>query len=514
MLKTKLLFKNYWLLLVFLAFKMILQLIVVNPVYELHRDEFLYLDQAKHLSAGYISVPPLTSWISSIIFFLGGSMFWIRFFPALFGALTMLITWLMIEELGGKIYSKIVISCAMLFSVLVRLNILYQPNAFDILAWTSVFYFLVRYIRSEKPVWIFWLMLAFILGMYNKYNIIFLLIGLLGGILLTDKRKILISKYFYISLLLGFLLLLPNVIWQINNRFPVYHHMMALKRTQLDYTNPISFLKDQLMFFSGSLALIAASFIAFIFYKPFKPFKVVGISFILIMGIFVLLKAKSYYAVGLYPVLLVFGGVYLDMVLPKVWKKYVMSFLILANLIVFISIYQLILPVLTPSEIKAKKERFEKLGLLRWNDGKNHELPQDFADMQGWKEMASKALLAYRMIRNDERAQTLVFCDNYGQTGAVNYYNRNEMPEAYSANSDYIFWLPRMKEIKNILLIGNKPSGKVIAMFADFKLVGTVNCENAIEKNTDIYLLIGANKDFTFEFYKTMDKRKAEFDIF
>lgn len=154
------------------------------------------------------------------------------------------------------------------------------------------------------------------------------------------------------------------------------------------------------------------------------------------------------------------------------------------------------------------------MGLLRWNDGQNHELPQDFADMQGRKEMASKALLAYRMIPNDERAQTLVFCDNYGQTGAVNYYNRNEMPEAYSANSDYIFWMPHMKEIKNILLIGKKPSDKVIAMFSDFKLVGTVNCENAIEKNTGIYLLIGANKDFTFEFYKIMDKRIEEFDIF
>jgi len=89
---------------------------------------------------------------------------------------------------------------------------------------SSVFYFLVRYIRSEKPVWIFWLMFAFIIGMYNKYNIVFLLIGLLGCILLTDKRKILINKYFYISLLLGLLLLLPNIIWQINNRFPVYHY--------------------------------------------------------------------------------------------------------------------------------------------------------------------------------------------------------------------------------------------------------------------------------------------------
>jgi hypothetical protein len=48
------LFKNSWILFLLVAVKMALQMIVVNPVYELHRDEFLHLDQANHLAAGYI----------------------------------------------------------------------------------------------------------------------------------------------------------------------------------------------------------------------------------------------------------------------------------------------------------------------------------------------------------------------------------------------------------------------------------------------------------------------------
>jgi hypothetical protein len=28
--------------------------------------------------------------------------------------------------------------------------------------------------------------------------------------------------------------------------------------------------------------------------------------------------------------------------------------------------------------------------MYRWEDGKNHTLPQDFADMIGWKELAVK----------------------------------------------------------------------------------------------------------------------------
>jgi hypothetical protein len=494
--------------------KMIIQFMAVNPVYELQRDEFLYLDQANHFAAGYICVPPLSACISTLIFPLGGSVFWIRFFPALFGALTMVIAWLMVEELEGKIYAKIMVSCALLFSVFVRLNILYQPNAFDILAWTALFYFLVRYVRTEKPVWLFCLMLVFVLGWYNKYTIAFLLAALLPAILLTNTRKILATRHFYLILLMGILLLLPNLIWQFSHGFPFIHHMAALKHTQLDNNSAAGFLKEQVMAFFGSLPLIVLSVVAFVRYKPFKPYRVIGISILLVLCLFTAFKAKNYYAFGLYPVLFVFGGVYLERVLTDNWKRILFPFLILVNLSLFISLRKLVLPVLTPTEIKARKVQFERLGLLRWNDGKNHQLPQDFADMQGWKEMADKALLAYKTIPESEKAQTLVFCDNYGQTGALNYYNRHKMPEAFSANTDYIFWLPRMKEIKNVLLVGDKPDDRIISMFTECKLTGTVTCEDAIEKGTGIFLLTGAGKDFTAEFYKMMEKRIAEFDIF
>ena len=512
--KIKWMFQHYWLLLAFLVGKMILQMMVVNPVYELHRDEFLYLDQAQHLAPGFISVPPLMSWVSVLVFGLGGSEFWVRFFPALFGALTILFSWLMVEELGGRIYSKILICCALLFSVFVRLDILFQPNSFDILTWTAVFYFLVRYLRTQKPLWLFCLVLVFVLGLYNKYNIVFLIVGLLAGILYTRERKVLVSKYFYFGFLLGFLLMLPNVIWQITNNFPVLHHMRALKRTQLDFTSPLGFLMDQLMFVSGSLVLIIAAFVGLAIYKPFKIYRVVGYTYLMVMLIFISLKAKSYYAIGLYPVLLVFGGVYLEAVISIAWKKYIIGFLVLANLVTFMLIYNLVFPVLKPMDIIANKDQFEKLGLLKWNDGKNHHLPQDFADMLGWKEMAAKALAAYEMVPQDEWAQTLIFCDNYGQAGALNYYNRGKMPQAYSFNTDYIFWLPRMKEIKNVVLVGDTPEDNITAMFNGFELVDRVDNKFAIEKNTPVYLLTGASPEFTPGFYKELDQRIAGFDIF
>jgi hypothetical protein len=75
--------KKHYILIAFILAKFILNYALISPEYDLQRDEYLHLDQGKHLAWGYISVPPFTSWISYLINFLGGGYFWVKFFPAL-----------------------------------------------------------------------------------------------------------------------------------------------------------------------------------------------------------------------------------------------------------------------------------------------------------------------------------------------------------------------------------------------------------------------------------------------
>ncbi|CEJ71010.1 hypothetical protein BN1195_03349 [Chryseobacterium oranimense G311] len=64
--------KNYLLLIFFIIAKFILQYSLISTEYELHRDEYLHLDQANHLAWGYLSVPPMNSWLAWLIKLLGG----------------------------------------------------------------------------------------------------------------------------------------------------------------------------------------------------------------------------------------------------------------------------------------------------------------------------------------------------------------------------------------------------------------------------------------------------------
>lgn len=438
-------------LIFFIILKIAFVLCLVSPEYTLHRDEFLHLDQGQHLDWGYVSVPPLTAWISYVIYLLGNSVFWIKFFPALFGVLTMMVVWKTIETLKGHLFALILGAIAVLFSVIMRINILFQPNSLDILAWTYCYYTLVQFITTGKNKWLYITGIGLAVGFLNKYNIIFLMLGLLPAMMLTKHRKVLFNKHLYFALLIAFLIVLPNLIWQFQNDFPVIGHMKELKKTQLENIDLGDFIKEQILFFLGAFFVLIIGFISFWIYKPFKEYRIFFLAFVFTMSIFVLFKAKAYYTIGLYPIILAFGAVYTEKLLQGKWLKYFRLIFIAIPILFFVPMYQLAFPNKSPQTILEHPEKYKKLGMLKWEDGKDHELPQDFADMLGWDELAQKVDDAVKAIPKNEK--TIVLCDNYGQAGAINFYSKNKFINAVSFNADYINWFPLVSKIENIIWV-------------------------------------------------------------
>ncbi|MBA9079829.1 ArnT family glycosyltransferase [Rufibacter quisquiliarum] len=421
----------------FVILKFLLQFILISPEYDLQRDEYLHLDQANHLAWGYVSIPPMTAWISFLIKLLGNGLFWVKFFPALFGALTIVVVWKAIEELNGNLVALILGATGVLFSALLRLNTLYQPNSLDALCWTSLYFIVIKYLNTQKPKWLYVGAIIFAIGFLNKYNIVFLLIGLLPAILMTEQRAVLIRKHLYLAMLSGLLLILPNLLWQYQNQFPVIHHLNELAETQLVHVNAWGFLKSQLLFYAGSLFVIFSALYTLLFYRPFHTYKAFFWAIIFTLAVFIYFKAKDYYAIGLYPIYVAFGAVFIADMLKTGRKRYWQAVAIAIPVLFFIPMYNIAFPNKSPEYILQHAEQYRDLGMLRWEDGKDHALPQDFADMLGWKELAHKVDGIYSNL--PEPGKTLVLCDNYGQAGAINYYTKNKI-RAVSFNADYVNW--------------------------------------------------------------------------
>lgn len=482
----------------FILLKFTIQYFAIDTGYELHRDEYLHLDLGKHLAWGYSSVPPVTAWISYIILHLGNSVFLIKFFPSLFGVLTMVTVWKTIEELKGNLFALILGSTCVIFSVLLRINTLYQPNSLEILLWTVLFFTIIKFINSENDKWLYLASLTFAIGFLNKYNITFLLLGLLPALLITSHRKIFLNKQFYLSLLVALIIVSPNLIWQYKNDFPVFHHLKTLAETQLVNVNRFDFLKEQLLFFLGALFVLILAFISFFRYAPFRKYQIFFWSYIFTIAIFTFFKAKGYYAIGLYPILLAFGSVYLEKLLAKGWLRYFRLPVALIPIVITLPLLPIVLPVLSPEKIIENTDRFKQMGLLRWEDGKDHALPQDFADMLGWRELANIVDLAFDSIPDKEN--TIIHCDNYGEAGAINFYSNQKHTQAVSMNADYINWyqLDKMK-INNVILVKENTDldvnrEKEMPFFDKITVIGEIRNQYAREHGTKVYLLKGAKQ--------------------
>lgn len=497
--------KKTLILIGFILLKFVLQYVLISPEYDLQRDEYLHLDQAHHLAWGYLSVPPVTSWISYIILLLGNSVFWIKFFPALFGVLTLLIVWKTIEALKGNLYALILGSLCVLFSALLRINMLYQPNSFDVLCWTAFYYILIQYTISEKPKWLYIGAVVFAFGFLNKYNIVFLLIGLLPALILSKQRKIFTEKHLYFALILGLILILPNLLWQYNNHFPIVHHMKELAETQLVNVNRADFLKEQILFFIGSFCVILSSFYASLFYKPFEKFKFFFASIIFTILVFLYFKAKAYYAIGLYPIYIAFGSVFLADILQIGRKRYLKPVFIALPLLFFIPMYFMAFPIKSPEKLAA-----QKLGTHRWEDGKEHNLSQDFADMLGWKELARKTDSVYALFPKSEN--TLVLCDNYGQAGAINYYTKKGI-KAVSFNADYVNWFNLNVYYKNLIRVktfeeNSNEFKETSPFFESAFIAGQITNKYAREYKTTIFVFTNAKININNRLKQEIDEEK------
>jgi hypothetical protein len=155
-------------------------------------------------------------------------------------------------------------------------------------------------------------------------------------------------------------------------------------------------------------------------------------------------------------------------------------------------------PIQSPEQILKNIEPYKKFGLLRWEDGREHNLPQDLADMLGWKELAGKVDILYDQIQDKEH--TLVLCDNYGEAGAINYYSAFKNINAVSYNADYINWIPLDKEIKNVIRVKEaketeRDLRKCTPLFEVAKISGKIENPDAREFGTSILLLQGAKTD-------------------
>jgi len=508
--------KSNQLLYLLALLRVIIPYLLQNPLYEPHRDEFLYLAEGHHLAWGFMEIPPLLSLFAWLTHLFGDGIFWVKFWPSLFGAATFIVAGKIVLSLGGKNFSLVLLLLSFLFSAYLRLFFLFQPNPPEVFFWTLMAYSLIRFVQTKNNKWLYVFGISVGLGMMSKYSVAIFTISILLGLTVTRYRTILINKHFWFAALISFLIFLPNIIWQYQNSFPVIHHMRELRETQLQYISPLSFLSDQLLLILPC-CFVWITGLFYSFFSADNRYRFIGFAYLFVIVLLLIGHGKNYYSLGAYPVLLSFGSYALERY-TAVKRRALRYVFVIIPLVVGLLFLPIALPLLPPQQLADLyvKLHTEKTGLLKWEDLENHPLPQDFSDMLGWEEMTQKVAKAYSTLNDSEKLNTVIFCDNYGMAGAVNYYGpKYHLPPAYSDNASFLYWIPENASFKNIVLVTDDHHEQEHDFAKDFQSItvtDSVTNMYARERGDWIYLFKGANENFSKYFQKKLADDRAEFN--
>lgn len=455
----KALSRPVYIIALFAVIKFLIPFLLIHPAFELHRDEFLYLADSDHMAWGYIEMPPLLAvlgWLSKLA---GGSIDTVYFWSGLSGALTMIVIGKIVLRLKGNSTAVLFACLAFLCSGFLRMHILFQPNFLDVFFWTLSSYCIICLVDSGRTKYFYYLGICLGLGMLGKYSTAFYILSFSVAIVLTGQRKWLRNPHFYFAMLLGILICLPNLYWQYTHQFPVWHHMDLLTRQQLQFNNRKDFLIDQLLILLPAFFIWMGGLWYILMKKEGRRYMIIGFLYMGIISLLLYFNGKGYYAAAIYPTLIAFGGIWFSQLVSQkytAWLRWVAPVFILG-------VTLLALPVLIPYQSPDKLANtyramhWENSPMLRWEDHRQHALPQDFADMLGWKEMAERTAKAYHSLPDSVQRQTMVYGDAYAHAASLSFYRKPyRLPEVYSDDASFVFWLPDQFNYRYFLLVTDK----------------------------------------------------------
>ncbi len=474
----------------------LLHLIVnLTGAYGFFRDEFYYIACSDHLAWGYVDQPPFSLFllkISRLIF--GDSLTAIRLVPSLMHAATIVVTGMMVKEMGGKTMAIFLACSAVACSLIhIGMSVIYSMNAIDIFLWALATYLVIKSINTQnQKLWI-WLGIILGIGLLNKISVLFLGTGIFVGIIFTN-RSWFANRYTYIAGGIAFLLFLPYIIWNIANDYAHLEFISNASSGKYSGLNAFTFIKDQLVLLNPvSTPFWICGLVAIFFYRPLQQYKIIGWIYLTAFTILIINgSSKGEYLAPAYASLFAVAGIFVEQKLINrsvSWIKYSYPIILLLSAI---ALLPLVLPVLPVEHYIAYSK---KLGIEpSSSEGKElSQLPQFYADMFGWKEKAQDVATVFNSLTAEEKEKCAIFSTNYGRCGAIDFYGEQfGLPKSIGNHNNYFLWGPREYTGELVIIVGGKLEDHV-EDFESVSLMKISTCTYCMPYENNVKIFLGRN---------------------
>jgi hypothetical protein len=461
--------------------------------YGYFRDELYYIACSKRLAAGYVDQPPLSIFVmAGARRILGDSVFAIRLVPAILSGVSVALIGLLARRLGGGRAAIVLASLAFIAAPqMLGFHTYFSMNSLDIMFWLLAVHALLGAAeRGGLRAWL-WLGLVLGLGLLNKTSVLWLGAGVAAAILLTGRlRHQLKTPGPYAAAVLALAIFSPFVIWNALHGWPHIEFMRNATEEKYSSLTRGRFLGDQLLAMNPLTYLVSLPGLVWcLIHEEGRRWRLVGVTFLTVFAILLANPhTKSEYVAAAYPMLFACGGVALEM-LGRPWRA-VAVWGISALLVVSGALLApLAIPVLPVSTYL----RYSRALGVAPSTPENQELadlPQFFADMHGWGDLAQNVSKAYLAIPEAERATTVAFVTNYGEAGALELYAHDyPLPRVICNHNAYWFWGVGRTPVTTFIRLGGTREDYSKA-YGDVTLAGVHTCAHCMpyENNLNIFI--------------------------
>jgi hypothetical protein len=406
-------------------------------------DEFYYIACANHPAFGYVDHPPLAPFILTIFQFLfGDSIPAIRFLPALASAFSAVLTGILTREMGGGKTAQVLAAASIACSpIVLAAGAFYSMNAFEPLLAIALILVVVRMMKEVRPR--LWLLAGVFIGLgtMNKHTFVLFAAALVIALILGGQSRLIASKWFVLGGIVAFVIVLPNILWQVVNSYPSLEFYRNIREGKNVYTPPLAFFLGQVLAMSAANAPIWIAGTVFLFAsRPFRQFRFMAILFILLF-LFMLISGSSRpdRLMFAYPPVLAAGALFFEVMVRRFhlrWLPGLIGVLLIAGVAFALPI---ILPYFSYTQVE-EYTRFVGFN-TELEKGKKPPLPQLIADRIGWEEKFALVQNAYNGLTDEEKKEAIIAAGNYGQAGAIEYFGRSfGFPPVVSVHNTYYLW--------------------------------------------------------------------------
>jgi hypothetical protein len=450
--------------------------LLTNGRYGYFRDELYFIACARHLDWGYVDMAPLSALLLRVeLALFGESLPALRLFPALAGAATVALTGAIARQLGGRTWAVALASIGSLSAlVFLALGNFYSLNVFEPLFWMGCVYLLVRIINGGSPrLWLGFGLLAG-LGLENKHSMTFFGAGLVLALLLSPERRHFVRPGIWLGGLIALGIALPNLIWQIQHGWPTYELLSNIAHSHKNVVlSPPQFLLQQTLILNpATLPLWLGGLIWLLVSRAGRRYRVLGLAYLITLAEFMVMHGKHYYLAPIYPMLFAAGGVAIERLFTR--RLLLVRPVYAGVMIVFAALLApTVIPIFSPERLLTymKAIHFEP---PRTETSHIAALPQLFADQFGWEEMTQSVALAFRALSPNEQKRVGIFCQNYGEAGAIDFFGRKYgLPPALSGHQNYFLWGARGYS-GDLMLVIDDPGGEEPEQFRSVQDLGPV----------------------------------------